>query len=126
MMATFYPSADQFELFDSSQELGPDSYSSSLPVRNSYPRKSARGSIKPLVTPYRTCPDSEFDRRVRTTAPGMAHFAGTGPQGTTCDGCAHLTLRHRVCRQYERISGRHGTPLPPAQESCRYFTVREA
>jgi hypothetical protein len=126
MMATFYPSADQLELFDSSQAFGPGTYSSSLPVKNSIPRRSGGGSIKSLVTPHRTSPDPQFDRRVQATAPGMAHFAGTGPQGTTCDACAHLTPRYRLCRQYERMSGRRGTPLPPAQPSCRYFTVREA
>jgi hypothetical protein len=100
---------------------------------------SSRGSI---IKPYRTSPDPAFDRLVRATPiASMAHWAGTGPEGTTCGQCKHFgydaPVRDRAgntmkavrkptsCRLYWVLMRKHGNPLPPTTDSCKHFTVRE-
>lgn len=52
------------------------------------------------LTAHRT--KAEFDQQVRVTYLGQAHFAGTGPAGTTC----------RQCR-FWHLSDADGEPQPP-------------
>jgi hypothetical protein len=74
--------------------------------------------------------------------PGMAFFAGTGPQGKTCGDCAHLGYRrqsqvghwseklqqeiyrsYRVqkCAVFKSMTGRHGANIDVYYHACKYF-----
>ncbi len=72
------------------------------------------------------------DQRVRDTHPGQAHFAGTGPRGTTCGQCAHwqaqrITRRKGTtaapCAMHKKLrQGRQeGKAVPRSTSSCKYF-----
>jgi hypothetical protein len=64
---------------------------------------------------------------------GMAHFAGTGPEGKTCGECyfwangnpserlANRRVKPRACAKYRQLAGREGTPVPHHAGACRYF-----
>lgn len=67
--------------------------------------------------------------------PGMAFFAGTGPFGETCKGCAHRgyykqsetgkTYRVNKCAVFKRLSGgRHGADIKASYSACKYFELR--
>jgi hypothetical protein len=75
----------------------------------------------------------ELTGQIRGSHVGMAHFAGTGPAGTTCGGCVFLDDKlagkpgreHRIqqpgCRKYLRLTGRHGGAIPDNTPACKYF-----
>lgn len=74
----------------------------------------------------------KFERSAKGTVPGMAHFAGTGPEGTTFRECEFWkskkykrsggVLNARRCRKYPRLSqGVHGAGVPHSTASCRWF-----
>lgn len=73
---------------------------------------------------------------------GMAHFAGTGPDGKTCGDCKFRgyyrqrrdpvwdaglqrevvkTYRHSGCEQFKRLAGHHGPVVDTDNKSCKYF-----
>ena len=55
-----------------------------------------------LVTPHLTA-DSDLDRKIAATHRGMAHWAGTGPDGTTCGACEHFKpQRNNSCGRQVR------------------------
>jgi hypothetical protein len=61
--------------------------------------------------------------------PGMAHFAGSGPQGQTCRGCLLYEPSSRTrgpgrCSQFKRMTGRTGAAFPGDAAACRYFAAR--
>jgi hypothetical protein len=77
-----------------------------------------------------------------TVVRGMAHFAGTGPDGKTCGDCyfrgyyrqrlqpvwdAGLqrevvkTYRHSGCEKFKRLTGHHGPTVNTENRSCKYF-----
>jgi hypothetical protein len=79
--------------------------------------------------------------QIKRSRPGMAHFAATGPFGTTCKECIYLgdwkqtrnasgeivsTKRWGGCRKFRELTGKHGDAVPPGTESCRYFLRRES
>jgi len=81
----------------------------------------------------------ELIQQIRNTAPGMAHFAGSGPQGRCCRECKSWnyersirnrsgevvrTERHKGCQQFERLSGRRGPQINPQLLACRHFQER--
>lgn len=53
--------------------------------------------------------------------PGMAHFAGTGPQNETCGTCDHRAPTERRCAVYTRLTGARGAQIPSRTEACRYW-----
>lgn len=72
--------------------------------------------------------------------PGMAYFAGTGPDGKTCKDCEHrgyyrqsekwseerncwVTNSYRVqkCAQFKSMTGRHGADVAADCRACKYF-----
>lgn len=63
--------------------------------------------------------------------PGMAHFAGTGPEGKTCGQCAHYgfyreskvgkSYRVSGCGKYQRLTGHPGPAFHKDTSSCKYF-----
>jgi hypothetical protein len=76
---------------------------------------------------------------------GMAHFAGGGPAGTTCGGCAFRGLmrvpkytmlkdgdaerpvkpyRHLGCRKYFEMTNRYGIKVDAENRSCKYYEVK--
>jgi hypothetical protein len=84
--------------------------------------------------------DPKIDHLVKTTPPGMAHWSGTGPSGTTCEMCAHYgysapvrngagdtisTKRHpKSCRRFFELMHQHGRALPSSTPSCRHFQAK--
>jgi hypothetical protein len=62
-----------------------------------------------------------------TSWPGMAHLAGTGPEGATCAGCTHFA-RCNIwigrCKQYVTITGKNGATFPLITASCKFFAPR--
>jgi hypothetical protein len=83
---------------------------------------------------------------IEASRPGMAHFAGTGPEGRSCRECihwsrkwkdiehdesiksgefkyAHGVLMPRRCRKFWRMMNRQrGKSLPHRMASCRHFS----
>ena len=74
------------------------------------------------------------------TPPGMAHYAGTGPAGTSCASCQFFlgrlravgigqgTLQPGRCRKFMMIMRRHHglrtvpvLNIPPETPSCRHY-----
>lgn len=82
---------------------------------------------------------------IEASRPGMAHFAGTGPEGRTCRECIHWSrkwkdidhdesiksgdfkrdfgvLKPRRCRKFWRMTNhQRGKGLPHGTASCRHF-----
>jgi hypothetical protein len=92
-------------------------------------------------TPYLTKGYSDvIEHQIRTSRPGMAHFANTGPFGTTCGECMYfgyhkarrtaagdpIKSKHvRACAKYYELTGKHGAVLPANTPSCRHFQRRQ-
>lgn len=96
-----------------------------------------------LITdqPGLTILDPDFEAKRRRTQPGMAHFAGTGPQGSTCRECLFWTgcgvdsgyyakngkhsggLKPRSCQKHrDLMRGDIGSPILHDTASCKYFS----
>ena len=77
--------------------------------------------------------------------PGMAFFAGTGPEKTTCGGCKHrgyyrqsqnarwsehlqrdVHTQYRVqkCGMVKKMTGHHGQDVAASNPSCKYFEAK--
>lgn len=77
--------------------------------------------------------DTEFHNLVRLTPAGMAHWATTGPKGTTCRECSNFEkpeykdnmLRASKCRMYRVLSYREGKAVPHDTPSCKFFERSE-
>lgn len=84
--------------------------------------------------------DPTFERKRRSTYPGMAHFAGSGPDQATCRGCAFWTgcgaedgyyaktgkhggtIKPRSCSKYrDMMRGDVGPGIPHDAAACKYF-----
>lgn len=78
----------------------------------------------------------ELESQMRQTAEGMAHWAATGPERTTCRQCSHWNhegyysagkkiggnaLKPGVCSKYAALTRRKGKKIPHATPSCKYF-----
>jgi hypothetical protein len=81
-----------------------------------------------------------LEQQIKTTVPGMAHWANSGPFGAVCGECVfwsyykirrttagdEVKTKHvRACAKYRELTGKHGAVLPANTPSCRYFTRRE-
>ena len=83
-----------------------------------------------------TIVDPVMERAEMQTAPGMAHWAGSGPDGAICGKCAFygysytdssgraVTKRSR-CEKFWRMTGRHGNSLETRQIGCKYFEAEK-
>ncbi len=65
-------------------------------------------------------------REQQMTAPGMAHFAGTGPRGETCGRCAFLKTKTDVfasgrCEKYRKLTSKVGPEIKANLAACKYF-----
>jgi hypothetical protein len=84
-----------------------------------------------------TQPDPDTTRQARASFPGMAHFAGTGPDNMTCRQCSnwehhaydyhskigkyHGLIKPAPCRKFRAITGKVGDAVPDSASACRYF-----
>lgn len=78
-----------------------------------------------------------IDVLARASYPGMAHFAGTGPRGSTCRECIFFDHgphdyrskngKHRgliepaKCKKYQQITMQAGAKIPDDAAACKYF-----
>lgn len=74
--------------------------------------------------------------------PGMAYFAGTGPDGKTCGQCkfrglvrqsqkatyneerqefVHKSYRTTQCQMFKRLAGDYGAAVKKDNPACKYF-----
>lgn len=74
------------------------------------------------------------------TAPGMAHWAGSGPPGNACKQCrfkdywAQQRNRHglgkdaksRGCKKFFDLTGVHGPAIRDNLPACKYFEEKPA
>ena len=71
----------------------------------------------------------EVERGWSETSSGMAHWAGSGPTGSTCVDCEHLDLakdskaEKAQCRKYKKLAHRPGKKFPKRSAACKYFEV---
>lgn len=76
----------------------------------------------------------ELEKAEARTAPGMAHWAGTGPAGATCGKCAFYGYayvdkygdarrKQSACGMFFKMmmQKQHGDSLDPQQIGCKYF-----
>jgi hypothetical protein len=76
-----------------------------------------------------------------STAPGMAHYAGSGPAGRFCGDCRFKDYSREVvdkfgqlvkirrsggCAKFHALTGTHGPAIRPYLRACRYFEPAEA
>jgi len=63
--------------------------------------------------------------RNTATVQGMAHFAGSGPSGTTCGQCqfwVHIKDNHTRCEKYRELMREYGAcDIPSHTKACKYF-----
>ena len=85
--------------------------------------------------------EAPIDRFARASHPGMAHFAGTGPHGSTCRECifwAHGPHDYRAkngkyrgliepatCKKFQQMTGVMGSKIPDDALACKYFEQNE-
>lgn len=75
----------------------------------------------------------------RVTHKGMAHFAGTGPNGRTCRECIHWDhfngsyrkgdgrISKASCKKFSALTrGEKGHPVPDDAMACKYFDINPA
>jgi hypothetical protein len=88
----------------------------------------------------RAYPDA-LEHQLRTSHPGMAHFANSGPFGAICGQCQHLGYHQQRrdaagnlidakflrdgCRKFFELTGKHGPPVPSDAGACKYFQRKE-
>src|SRR5262249_39721909 len=108
-----------------------------LPGSTQRSRRHFRGNTMSIApTPYLTAGYApELELQISKTRPGMAHFADTGPCGTTCGECAHFGYlrqpRNRTgtragCAEFHRLTDKHGPVIADTTPSCRYFQHKAA
>lgn len=81
------------------------------------------------------------DRAVGNTHPGMAHFAGTGPDNRTCRECCEWhqlgyyaasnkkhgpTLKPGGCRKYAELMKKEVQKVPHSASVCRWFVENQS
>lgn len=94
------------------------------------------------VRDHLTEPNPDLARLVAQTPPGMAHWAGSGPEGTTCRNCQHFMGKIRRtgigvgdmqpgrCRRFIRAMKAalwRAVPVhhvPPDTPSCSHFAEK--
>lgn len=80
--------------------------------------------------PNPTVPDGHLVREAAASPPGMAHFTGTGPPGTSCIDCGHFVVGDKMiqtgsCRQYMQMTRRPGLRFNGRIASCRYYKEKK-
>ncbi len=70
-----------------------------------------------------------FGKVASMTHAGMAHFANTGPLGTTCSQCVYWRGTGRKlnpCGKTRQMTGSIGPKVPGTAWSCKYFDALQA
>lgn len=80
--------------------------------------------LKPIPNP--TTPDGHLVKEAAATPRGMAHFTGTGPDGTYCVGCTFFNVKQKMlytgtCKKYVALSRGKGIEFSGRTLSCRYY-----
>lgn len=57
--------------------------------------------------------------------PGMAHFAGTGPEGATCGDCNARTVLDGRCSVYRDLMKARGAKVPAGSAACRHYVPQK-
>ena len=91
-----------------------------------------------MSSPARMTPDwnmtslhgETFQERLSQTFEGMAHFAGSGPSGARCQGCAFWgdgqgRALNRRCRKFSAMTGVTTKLVPGSALACRHFEKKE-
>lgn len=90
-----------------------------------------------------TVANPNLHRQIAATHPGMAHFAGTGPDGATCRECSlwrHTKFDYHAkggkyrgmikpvpCNKYRQLmQGNDGAKVPHDAGACRHFERNDA
>lgn len=84
------------------------------------------------ISLHLTEPDLAFAKQRKETFSGMAFWAGTGPAGRSCRGCAHWRadgymassglLKDSICGKYKALThGTEGLRVPHYAKACKYF-----
>ena len=84
------------------------------------------------LSSYLTKPNPELAALQSKTPHGMAHWAGTGPDGSSCGKCALYGYSYTTgtgkavncttgCARYYRLIREHGGSLPENTPGCKYF-----
>ena len=82
-----------------------------------------------------------FDRAARITHPGMAHFAGSGPELKTCRECKFWgsgrpdyrskngkwrgLIKPDRCKKFQALTNSIGADIPDDAAACRHFEQAE-
>lgn len=78
--------------------------------------------------------DADLERAEMQTAPGMAHWAGSGPAGAKCGNCrfygyefvkpnGNHSFKRSACGKFYAMTRRHGGSLEECQIACKYFDL---
>lgn len=93
-----------------------------------------------ILNPHLTKPQGEaLAKHQADTVDGMAHWAGSGPEGVTCRECDHwgspagfkrdpesAELLPRRCQKFTRLmAGLDGPGVPHRIAACRHFEKRD-
>ena len=74
--------------------------------------------------------ETPTDKLARQSYAGMAHFAGTGPDGKYCGDCRHLDRGkgpgklEYPCSKFKALTGKIGRSVPVSAASCRHFEAK--
>lgn len=87
-----------------------------------------------FLTPHMTIAQGDEVARMQAmSVPGIAHWAGSGPEGKTCRECTFWScsksykrnegqLEPRRCRKFPRLSGGTlGAGVPHDTAACKWF-----
>jgi len=92
------------------------------------------------LIPHLTVIDKQIEEMRSKTALGMAHWAGTGPVGTTCRECHFYkfegykskrggfsggVLKLGICNKYLSMMRSAGSKVPFETPSCKYFELNQ-
>jgi hypothetical protein len=73
------------------------------------------------------------DTLARQSYAGMAHFAGTGPEGQSCNRCLYYDYdpiknsgqMERPCKKFQGLTGQRASKnIPGSALACKYFEAR--
>jgi hypothetical protein len=72
--------------------------------------------------------ETPIDKLARQSYSGMAHFAGTGPDGRRCGACAFFDRKddkpEAICTKYKALTNRIGKLIPLEALACKYFEAK--
>ena len=85
---------------------------------------------------------NDLARQIKSTVPGMAHWAGSGPADAYCSSCKFFgywknkrnaageiitsKFRKSACGKFHDLTGQHGPDLDGNPKACRHFEPRGA